>query len=447
MLLSSRFSLATHLEAVEVRRGPNPRVKENGCHFYHVWFVIAGIICSTIALLPGCAAPPPMEPPEPRGVADEGRPPLEGQVHYWRIETDERSLERLNDDVDADIEVPAVLLTENDFHRIEVEIQGASSRRLPKLSYKLKFDQPFIEAIFGGEGGEPFSRLILKAMYVDQSLSREAIAFELARLAGQVAPRTDFVWLDINGESEGLYVLVEQVNGDFLARHGFDVEGYLYKAVRKHGADGDFHPSRDLELAFEEKHPVMHEDGYQALMAFADRLQTFSPEDPDSLSDVLSVDAYFDRLCWASFTQNVDATRQNFFLYSPDGVGDWMWIPWDSDVALSNHWRPQQPVLPPSDYPLTDGGNYFSRRLLAHEATRVHYASLCSAQLDGVWTSDVVMALVRDYEERLTDAINADLALRDRPSSAAEEFEEMRSFFRERPQVITEALEALVEET
>ncbi len=391
-------------------------------------------------LLMGCTGPVsdgPVDPP------DWTRASLGDGVHYWRIETSDDDLDALYGDIDADIDVPAILLTEDDFYRVEVEIQGASSRRFPKLSYKLKFDDPFQGLVFEQEG-EPFSRLILKAMYSDQSLTREAIAFDLARETGQMAPRTDFVWLEINGEPEGLFVLVEQVNEDFLAHRALDEAGYLFKAVRKHGADADFHPNSDIALAFEEKLLDERPDGYELLERFVETLQTFNPETPESLDHRLSVDAYLDRICWGAFTQNVDATRQNFFLYSPDGQRDWTWIAWDSDVSLSNHWRLQHEVLPPEDLPLMDGGNYFSRRLLQHEATREHYVSRCMGQLQDTWTDDLLMSLVDAYEERLTAAIDADLRLWERTSTAREEFEEVRAFFRSRPFVLKDAMEELL---
>jgi len=50
---------------------------------------------------------------------------------------------------------------------------------------------------------------VLKGAYRDQSLMRDALAFEIGRRTGEYSPRTRFVELYINGASRGVYVMTD----------------------------------------------------------------------------------------------------------------------------------------------------------------------------------------------------------------------------------------------
>lgn len=65
---------------------------------------------------------------------------------------------------------------------------------------------------------------------------RDYLSYEAWRQHGVAASRTSFAEVAVNGEALGVYVLVEQVDGDFLERHFTEPLGDLYKPEQLTGS-------------------------------------------------------------------------------------------------------------------------------------------------------------------------------------------------------------------
>lgn len=355
--------------------------------------------------------------------------------------------QQLTRDPHADIEADAVFIADGEQYEIEVEIHGASARNRPKLSYKLEFDDvPFSGSVFGGRD-RSFRRLILKAMYADQSFAREAIAFEVLHLMGHDTPRIDFANLRINGKYEGLYVVFERIDKDYPAAHGFTGGGLLYKGVRQQGSSADFHPSRELDVSFENK--TMELADFEPLEEFVQLIhETPATEEAfmEYVDPVFSIDAYLDRMIWIAITQNSDAIRQNFFLYQEPTFKHWVLFPWDSDISLSNHWDITLPVRLPEERPLITGTNYLADKLLSIEGIKKRYIQRFRHVLDEILTEQVLLDITAAYSDRLSSAVDRDLELWERSSTSEEEFDEIRNFFIIRRVFLKEALDQFQDE-
>ena len=97
----------------------------------------------------------------------------------------------------------------------------------PRLSMKLKFSEYDPEQRFYG-----LKRLNFHAYRYDDSRIKERLAYDLYRAMGIVAPRAAWAVLRVNGELQGLYGMVEQVDGRFTAdRWPDDPDGNLYKEI------------------------------------------------------------------------------------------------------------------------------------------------------------------------------------------------------------------------
>jgi spore coat protein CotH len=104
---------------------------------------------------------------------------------------------------------------------------GAGEQTCPKLSLKLSFNEVDPDAKFHG-----VRKLNLHAMDHDPTKMHEAIGYALFRGAGAPAPRTAYARVVVNGESLGLFLAVENVDGRFTRRTFADGgEGNLYKEV------------------------------------------------------------------------------------------------------------------------------------------------------------------------------------------------------------------------
>ena len=91
----------------------------------------------------------------------------------------------------------------------EIKGRGNTTWKYPKKPYRLKLDA---KTSFFGEAAS--KSWVLLAMYNDFSLSRDALAFKLAKSLGNgdYVPSYHYVELYINDRYKGLYLLTEQIN-------------------------------------------------------------------------------------------------------------------------------------------------------------------------------------------------------------------------------------------
>jgi spore coat protein CotH len=424
------------------------------------------------------------------------------ELPTWDLQISQANWDAMHEDVYADVRVAAALCAQGESYTIELELQGSSTRKLAKKSFDLKWKRgeelrtwPYDDV----PPQEPIAirKLFLKAMGKDQSLIREALAFDLYRALGYATPHTGFVNVRINGAYWGLYATIEPVNEAYISAHGYPEGGRLYKGVRKHGSRADFAPGRDLTRAFETKLVAKADDRDEMLDEQApdppegeepdDTPDAFEPETmqegapksdeddeeqppiPDEYADlerlvkrlqttpldqgafeaqvdpIFSLRAYFDRMLWVAFTQNGDAVAQNFFLYHTGAheAEHWYQLPWDSDISFGADYRDVDAVIDATRSPLIDGGNYFSRRMLKVSGLRSHYMARVLDVLDEQLLEAEGFSRLASYRERLTNDLAHDQARwkrRTRPSTA---FDRIEVFLSERGAVLRQAFAAL----
>ena len=97
----------------------------------------------------------------------------------------------------------------------------------PKLSMKVKINWEGSDARFYG-----LKKLQFHSMNTDDSLMREQLGYYAFRAMGVASPRTAHVRLLINGKFEGVFLLVEQIDGCFTrSRFSEGGKGNLYKEI------------------------------------------------------------------------------------------------------------------------------------------------------------------------------------------------------------------------
>ena len=98
---------------------------------------------------------------------------------------------------------------------IRIERRGESSAGFPKKQYTLetqtetgeRWNVPLL-------GLPPENDWVLYAPYSDKSLMKNVLTFTLSRQMGNYAPRTRYVEVILNGDYQGIYVLVERIKQD-----------------------------------------------------------------------------------------------------------------------------------------------------------------------------------------------------------------------------------------
>jgi len=166
----------------------------------------------------------------------------QAQLRTYEIRVANDDLNFLNANPSAEVYVPATFHVDGSSYPIGVRYKGSigaflapcgSSNvdnpgpKVGKCSIKTKFN-------FNNPGGRfrGLKKLNFHSMNQDPSLMRDRLAYAMFRQFGQAAPRAVHARLFINGELEGLFVVVEQVDGRFTrSRFTEGGEGNLYKEI------------------------------------------------------------------------------------------------------------------------------------------------------------------------------------------------------------------------
>jgi len=99
--------------------------------------------------------------------------------------------------------------------RIGIELRGSSSQSFPKKPYGIELQDNAGAGISAPLLGMPEEEdWVLNATYNDKSLMRDMLAYKLGRDLGRYAPRTRYCEVVINGEYQGIYILIEKVKRD-----------------------------------------------------------------------------------------------------------------------------------------------------------------------------------------------------------------------------------------
>ncbi len=226
------------------------------------------------------------------------------------------------------LEVPASLAFEGAwFPLVGVRIKGqlGSLRELDeKVALKVDLNEYEDHELRG------LTMLTLNNMVQDPSYVHEHLAYSVYRAAGIPAPRVGWVWLEVNGEDLGLYLLVESIDERFLARWYADPSGHLYEG--SYGQDFDHDDIEDLEYD-EGPDP----EDREALQAVADILDEAPTEaglarlrervDVDEFVLNMAIEALI--LHWDGYT-----TSNNWRFYLDPVSGRFQIIPWGTDQTF-----------------------------------------------------------------------------------------------------------------
>jgi spore coat protein H len=295
---------------------------------------------------------------------------------------------------------------------------GQGKMICPRLSMKVKFDEYVDQQRFFG-----LKRLAFNAYRYDDSRMKEKLAYDLFRSAGIVAPRSAWAVLRVNGQSLGLFGMVEPVDGRFTA-HRFpqNPDGNLYKEVWPTRAS-DSQLLASLETN-EEKADV---SGYRAFaQAFlsadaSHRLATLGQYmDLDYLARFMAVEdavISYDGITYF-FTDGTSANtgNHNYYIYE-ESPTKFTLIAWDVESTFwidPNHAAPHWTVVP-ADCSLTY--SYWGGKAIAPGCDGVFAAldtdlsrwrAAARALLDGPFSLTAMTSLIDRYLGVIGDAARSD---------------------------------------
>ncbi len=162
----------------------------------------------------------------------------------------------------------------------------------------------------------------LNNMVDDKTMMHETLAYALFRAAGIPAPRTGYANVTVNGESYGLYVLVENYDDQFVTQN-FSSSQHLYEGTADLYAgqldnfeveDGDDTDTLDLET----------------LMAKVAALTAAWSSDVTAVADIDEMTYMWAIEHFIGHSDGYSLAANNFFLHSGDD-GVFTMMPWGTD--------------------------------------------------------------------------------------------------------------------
>ena len=218
------------------------------------------------------------------------------EVDVVEITIDPEDLDWIYDNVESDSLHPAVVHYSNEWFDETIDsvgfrLRGNTSRTSAKKSFKLDFNHFVPGRDFYG-----IEKINLNGEHNDPSIIRSKLCWDLFHDIGVISSRATHIAVYINGDYYGLYISIEHVDDEFLAKNYADDSGNLWKCLwpadlTYRGDDPeDYHPYYDEERPYTLK---TNEDEYDySQLARLIKIVNQTPDEtfPDSLEAVFHVE-------------------------------------------------------------------------------------------------------------------------------------------------------------
>ncbi len=220
------------------------------------------------------------------------------------------------------------------FDTIGVRFKGNSSYTYPGVKKSFKLD---IDEFVAGQEVYGLDKLNLNNCFLDPSFVREKCCYELCEAMGLAAERTNYAALYINGSYWGLYLLVEQLDQEFIeSRWGASEEGNLWKgepyATFEYLGTNESSYYDDYELKTNEEI-----NDWSSLVEFVDALNNTPVGNlVDTMHPLLDANSALAMLAIDNFTVNLDSyvgRCANFYFYHRDLDDRMVFAKWDQNEA------------------------------------------------------------------------------------------------------------------
>jgi spore coat protein H len=277
------------------------------------------------------------------------------QVRTYNILIAPEDLARIDAQPAAEQLVPAMLEFENQtFGPYSVRYKGGqgsftypctmtsqTSPKAGKCSMKLDFNDVDPEARFFG-----LKKLNFHSMNADPSLMRDRLGYQLFREMGIASPRAVHARVQVNGQLEGLFIAVEQIDSRFSRAHFSDGgEGNVYKEVWP--MHDDLAPYMNALETNKDDMPSV-----QGLLDFKRAADTSSAAaegffDRDYMMRYLAVDRviinddgamhFWCNEITGQGSNSGEFGNHNYYWYEETAAPHYWLIPWDLDHSFDNH--------------------------------------------------------------------------------------------------------------
>lgn len=213
-----------------------------------------------------------------------------------------------------------------------VKFRGGMSSQYDKHSYTVKLPGDY--AI----GGMPADNdWIINASYIDKTFMRHKLSFDLFRKMSDdnIAPRSGYGEVYQNGHFQGLYVLMERLDGTRLKIDKKDTNSFIFKDPPLLYTDVSPY-NRDTLYRDSQKYPGLHKGERSGELKKLENL-IFRASDEnftDSVFYYLNRENLIDWKIILLLANNSDGQLKNYFIYRTDSTSRLKIAIWDYDHSF-----------------------------------------------------------------------------------------------------------------
>ena len=290
----------------------------------------------------------------------------------------------------------------------KIKGRGNSSWEMPKKSYKLKFDSKV--NLFGFGKAKKYT---LIANFCDKSLSRNMMAYELARLVGlSETSYTQPVNLILNGEFYGVYLLCEQ---NEIGKNRVNIEsdlndidtGYLIELDERACQEGienyDYFVSHGNQYAIKDPETddvLFSAEHMNFIHNYVDTcLNKLCLDDYDEIDQLIDVESFAKCYLIHEVFSCEDVGFSSFYLYKKAGGKLYAGPVWDFDISSGNC-DYGDGSMNDTSFMYAKFKNIWYNKLLNFQEFRLIVKNLIDTYYDGMVAKiDEVVAYQLEYED------------------------------------------------
>lgn len=217
---------------------------------------------------------------------------------------------------------------------IGVKLKGNSSYNNPSVKKSMKID---LNEYVSGQTFDGLKKFNLNNGFKDPTFLREKVTLDFLNAQGIAAPRCSYANVYLNNQLWGFYMLVEEVNKDFLDDRFGDNNGNLFK--------GDPHG----DLRWINANPSAYYTNYELdtnedINDWTDLVwliniinNTPTAQFHDSMEVALDTDLWIKQWAALNLFANLDSyigSGHNYYIYHDSTKLDFKWITWDVNEAF-----------------------------------------------------------------------------------------------------------------
>ncbi len=213
-----------------------------------------------------------------------------------------------------------------------IKCRGGMSSKYYKHSFSLELDDKYSFSDL-----PPDDDWILNANYIDKTFMRHKISYDLFREMNSknIASKSIYINVNINDKYEGLYVLMEKINGGMLGLIKHDTLAMLFKdpPIFRKEKLSDVQDSLNY---YQQKFPKIDvSDKTYYIENFKDFLFNSSDNEfAQNISNWVDIENVIDWHIILLFSNNCDGIMKNFYLYKLDQFTPFRFAIWDYDHSF-----------------------------------------------------------------------------------------------------------------